>query len=507
MVFEIPASDQNVFQIPEEDKQQTTSITGALGRGALDAVPFGVKGAAGLESTVTGGNYDKYLKELDDLIEADRQQHPVAHGIGEVAGTVAPFAIPGVGEALGAETLAGRAGIGAGLGALEGASETRAPLTSEEGIKDIAKSAGLGALINPAVGGALDIAAKGLSKAAPSLEEMANTKAVQAGNLRPGTLGLPEDELNALGKQMREWDLVQGDTGERLKKAQVLTKVVGGKIGDIGANAAPLEDATPFIDKLQQEAEKSARFFGPEGNADLNTYRQGIANIQNNGKDFESLQALKQAYGEKAFDANGQVKDPAAAKVYSQIKDAMKSIIASSPQEYQDAMNHYGMLKDISNGLQKQLQAEQAHGTQVKGFGLMGKLGGMMTGGNIPLTVGSAGLLAAAGHPFGALGLASTLTQNAQLMSKAAESAAEMAANGAQAMGKSATAPLATHLGLEASHAGPKIPEAYHHVFVQAVKGLSDPSEIQKKTSITDFVLQSRDPNYVKAKAEMTNEP
>src|SRR5579859_4549134 len=142
-------TDGGTYQVETDDAPET-SATGAVGRGALDAIPFGTKGAAALQGALSPDKSHDYLAELDQLIEADKSQHPIAHVTGEIAGSVAPFAIPGVGEALGAETLAGRAGIGAGIGGLQAASNTRKPLSSPEGMMDIAKGAGIGAVINPA---------------------------------------------------------------------------------------------------------------------------------------------------------------------------------------------------------------------------------------------------------------------------------------------------------------------------------------------------------------------
>lgn len=149
----------------------TTTALGAAGRGALDAVPFGDKAAAGVQAALdpTPKSYKDYLSELDMLVGADKEQHPIAHDVGEVAGTAAPLAIPGVGEALSAESIAGRASIGAGLGALQGASSNRdtANLPS-----DVLKDAAIGGVAGPAVGKLADVLAgagrgvgKGLSDA------------------------------------------------------------------------------------------------------------------------------------------------------------------------------------------------------------------------------------------------------------------------------------------------------------------------------------------------------
>jgi hypothetical protein len=476
-----------------------TSAAGAAGLGALDAIPFGLKGAAQAEEALKGGKAADYLKELDQLVAQQKEEHPIAHGAGEIAGSVAPFAIPGVGEALGAETMAGRAGIGAGIGALQAASNERAPLTSTQGLQDIAKGAGTGAVLNPALGALGDTISSSLGKASEGLTNVANEKAVQSAGLRPGSLGLPEEEIQELGQKMRDWDLVSGSPQEKLVKAQVLLNKIGQQIGDIGAGAQPLQDASPYIDNLQQEAEKAAKFFGTEGNQDLTTYRQGMANIQNNGGTFDQLQALKSAYGEKAFDANGQAASPANAKVYGQIKDAMKSIVASAPEQYQTAMDNYGTLKDINSGLMKQLQQSQAgSGSGGMGMGIRGMIRALPGMQNPAIGVPAGAGIAALGHPYvGAMAAIGSMTGN-----PAAQST--MAGTLANTLNKTVpqvAAPAVTN-AIANSMQAPKIPPQYAPVFQKAIQGITDPAEKQKQMTITDFVLQSRDPNYAKAKQD-----
>lgn len=485
------------------------SALGAASRGALDAVPFGTKGAAAIESTVKGGKYADYLKELDNMLTQDKEQQPVAHTVGEIGGSIAPFAIPGVGEALGAESLAGRAGIGAGLGALQAASNTRKDLTSKEGLEDVAMGAGSGALLNPALGGIGDMIAGKAAAASPGLEEIANSKAVQAGNFDPNTLGLSHDELQEMGQNLRDLDLVQGSTPERHAKAQDLLKQVGAQIGEIGQDALPVNYGSgylkQFTDPLQEKADSSAQIFGPDSTHDVGVYRQAIANIQHipaNSPTFDALQNLKSQYGERAFDAAGGIKDQAYADSYHAIKNAMKSIINDSPDEYQGLMTAYGSLKDITRGLTKQLQKEQAGGTQVKGFGMAGKLGGMILGGNVPATVGTAAALAPV-HPFMAAGVASSLLTNPQLMSKAAGGASEALSNlGTSGIAKAA--PGATN-SIENMLNHPAM-ASYKPMFQQAAQGLKEPEEIQKKNTITDFVLSQRDPNYSSAKEKASED-
>jgi hypothetical protein len=87
----------------------------------------------------------------------------------------------------------------------------------------------------------------------------------------------------------------------------------------------------------------------------------------------------------------------------------------------------------MQNGLERQLQNEQARGMQTHGVGMMGRMGGAITGGNVPATLGAAGMLAPA-HPLWAASLASTIAGNPAAMQGAARTASRYAPQAAQGM-------------------------------------------------------------------------
>ncbi len=474
-----------------------TSAAGAAGLGAVDAIPFGMKGLAKGEEALKGGKYDDYLKELDTLLAQQKEEHPIAHVAGELAGSVAPFAIPGVGEALGAESLAGRAGIGAGLGALQGASNTRNPLSSPAGVQDIAKGAGTGAVLNPALGAVGDFLSGQANKLAPKLEEFANTKTVQSLGISPGKMGVPSEDIQNMGNFAHELGADKGSLESRYNVLHDALQQTGKQIEDLGAGKT-LTDTQPFVDELHQHLQDSNSVYGLGTNPEATLYRQGIANLQNpDGISFDTLQSVKNAVADRAFDSNGNIKDQAAFNVYKTYSTAMEKL-ASEHSEYPDLKKAYSVLKDMTQGIEGQFQKEQASGIQARGFGMAGKMAGMVTGGNPTATgLASAGLMAA-GHPMMGIGAATTLMTNPEAMATGARGAAGMLSK----LGSSGipTAPMTNAL-TNASHT--KIPPQYAPVFQKATQGLTDPAEKQKQTTITDFVLQSRDPNYAKAKKEV----
>ena len=477
-----------------------TSTLGAAARGALDAVPFGTKGAAAVEAGLGTGKYEDYLKELDTLIEADRQQHPIAHYGGEALGSVAPFAIPGVGEALGAETLAGRAGVGAGLGALQAASNTRAPLTSPQGLEDIALGAGSGAILNPAIGAMGDVFSKGAASAGKGLEKAANAQAVKSGGFRASMLGhLDESEVNDLGKFMNDNDLVTGSLPERMQKAAALKEAIGNKIGETGSNAATLEDPQPYIDALKSASEPYSSSANPEAKSLASTYLTGAQDIENQlpkGSTYKDVQELKELYAELAFAPDHTVKNSAAADVYGQLKQMQKDLVNQSPADFQHAMKAYSNSADVYSGIQKQLGLARTGGGMAGGMGI-GKLIRQIPGMSNPaIGVPTGAALIGAGKTFTGAMVAGQALNNPSFKAQAAMALSGAAKSLAPVVNKG-VAPATNSIENLLTHPAMA---PYRPVYQQAVSGLNDPEEIQKKQTITDFVLSQRDPSYSSAK-------
>jgi hypothetical protein len=389
--YQVDTADGHTYEVDTADEMGKAET---FGRATVNNLPLGGQiGALGTQAL--GDNpemgYSEALKQWNAKAAEAKADNPITYGAGAVIGAVAPLAIPGVGEAMASAPVT----TGAALGAANAVGNTDIAQNPGEALKQ-----GLeGATIGGATSGLI-------SKMAPTpatLENAASNKAVQALNLRPGMLShLEPEEVTDLGHFAREADLINGDTAERLAKASSLKQQIGAQIGDIGAGAHPSGDLTEFTNPLQDKAEESAKFFGAQGNADLNIYRQGIANLQNNGQTFDQLQALKSAYGEKAFNADHQVANAAAADVYGQIKQAMQKVIDGAPEEYKDSLHAYKNLSDIEMGLKKQLGAERAGGGGPGGFGILGAIRRMP--GAARAVIGPLGV--ATGHPIVGVGAA-----------------------------------------------------------------------------------------------------
>jgi hypothetical protein len=425
MEYTAQGPDGNTYSITgpagASDDEVIAQIRQAVEPGKLESFARGVENnfplanqAIAAGSAVLGDkSYSENLAEQNQAIAASKAAHPLPYDAGAVAGAVAPALIPGIGEA----GIAGQAALGAAYGV----GSTDVLKNPEEALK--------GAAVGGVTGGVLGAIMPSGEKAAEGMTDYANRKTAESMGLNPKMLGgLSQDEYEAIGSRAHAWDLDTGSTAEKTVKAQAKMDEVGEKIQAAGLGSTPLKDATPHIAAIEQHMQDTAKMYAPGTSQEVGIYQQAISNLQKPNLTFDDLQDLKKVAGKYAFDAAHQVKDTpsgqAFADVWSQYKDAMKSIIKGSPEEYQQDMSDYSLLHDLTGGLTKQLGNERAGGAPAKGFGMAGKLGGMVTGGNVPATAALSGGLLAAGKPFMSLGAATTIFNNPGAMSTAARAGA-----------------------------------------------------------------------------------
>lgn len=487
-------------------KGPQTSALGAAGRGALDAVPFGTKAAAGVESAVGNGSYEKYLAELDSLLSADKSQHPVAHYAGETAGTIAPFAIPGVGEALAGEGIASRAGIGAGLGALQAGSNNR---NAAELPTDLLKGAGIGALVNPAVGALGDAIGNGASKLANSepggrlgasqfadangLNPMSLRKLAQMSGENPETAA---QEMSAkLDKIVPEnYYTPTSSVNDKMKILQQLQEQSGGVIGQARKAGAAADQWTfpegdQAIRDLVEHANNYKDLANPEGADLIKNAAATLQAIKDKGElNFDTMHQIKTSVGQ-GYNNPMNVK-PGTDTIYSTLSKHLDSAMdrfgpksGMDPSSYQKARETYAMTSKLLPLMQR------GAGREVKGA--LTPMKGVLGMGALMST-----------HPAAALIPAAKAAQ--EIMAPEMVSNIGMGMRGAlsnasvpNAFGPSVTNMASNHLN---------IPAPYQATFKQATQGLTEPSEIQKKNAVTDFVLQQRDPSYAKAKADQSQQ-
>jgi hypothetical protein len=406
-----------VLDKPAED----ISMPESFGRGALNNFPLAQQATAAL----TPGNYSPNLANLNAKASAAKQANPISYGAGAVAGAAAPLAIPGVGEALESAPIAGNALLGA-ANAVGNTDITQHP-------KEALKQGLQGAVAGGAIGKVGELASDALKPVSEGMEKYANRKAVQEMGLPAGVLNIPKEDVEKLGSTIHNLKLDQGSLDDRFNLAQAHLQDVGSKIGTLGETAS-LPNPEKAVNTLNKHLQESSSIFGAEANPEATVYRQAIANLQQPGLSFNKLQDLKTAVGSRAFDNFGNAKNDAAANVYGVYKDAMKDIVKASPKEYQDLMDQYGDLKDFTNALGKARGNVNATGSQTKGFGMAGKLGSMVTGGNPAASATLGAGLMAGGHPFMGLGAMTPIVTNPGAMANLARSGATAIPKTSQAL-------------------------------------------------------------------------
>lgn len=566
MVFEIPASDQNAFQIPEEDKQQTPSALGAIGRGAVDALPLGAKGLAEAQYIATGKPYEQNLANFDKDVATDKEEMPIAHYTGEVAGSVAPLAIPGVGEALSSETALGRAGIGAGLGALQGVSQTRNDITTPEGASDVAKSALMGGVAAPVLGaigdtlgkffrGAVKVAngvgaetsehvippeaatgAEDIFKGAPATPASVESPTAPASTTPPSMpSGKPPSVADVpLGVQAKQGFF---PSKEELK-AEVLAGALGGTprqfralpgkdlvaslnhMGDVIAeNSTPdnplIAAGDRYADRLQKFialAQKSGKTIG-------DTIEQSGLGPMNTDPIKEAIQKAVQFPN---LDDTIQLKNVMKQlDAYSAMENTPGSISFGRLQQFKTALgdqafpngspalkNVYHAISDIQNqALEKAGDAIDLPAFQ------KAKEAFQVTQQAIPMLRMSTARSLAKGYSSYGAPLASLVTGHPidalghmlkEPLQRAANAVAFGASRGSGAVGAASEAPvMATVTNGLLNHPAMT---PYRQSFQNAMQGAKDAAESEKAASVVDYTLSQRDPAYAAAKAKAQEE-
>lgn len=506
------APDTSGFD-PDQYLATKTTALGAAGRGALDAIPFGNKAGAAIEAGLDSspsGTYDKYLKELDTLVGADKEQHPVAHYAGETAGTLAPLAIPGVGEALTADSLAGRAAVGAGIGAVQGASNNRdtAQLPS-----DVLKGAGVGAIAQPLVGALGDAAGSIGKKVIDSKlgDRASATLFSQTNGLNPMALRKlassagedPEAAVNAMADRLQKIvpDHYYSPTSSINDKYAILNDIkekAGQVIGSARDEASKqaLPEAQDAINELGQKAANWQDIANPEGADNLKNAAAMLQAAQNKGQlNFDTMQAIKSKVGE-GFNNPNTVK-PGTEEIYSTLSNhldkALDRMAPSNPNidpaAFAEAKAKYALTSKIMplmmRGAGREVNSAMA---PIKALGAIGSIG--------------------LGHPLGAIGLGAKSVQELGAPELPAN-LGMMAKNALQHGAHLPSAPVGAAAANATSAGTPNFSHPalapFKPQFQKALQGVTDPAMREKTVATTDYVMQQNNPAYAKAKQEAAN--
>jgi hypothetical protein len=130
----------------------------SFARAAANNVPLAPQVIAGGESLLNDSDYSANLKDWNDKAAGAKAANPVTYGVGAAVGSLAPLALPGVGEAMEAAPIASNAALGA-ANAVSNTDLSKDPGTA-------LKQAGEGALVGGTVGKVADML--------PDMGEVAN---------------------------------------------------------------------------------------------------------------------------------------------------------------------------------------------------------------------------------------------------------------------------------------------------------------------------------------------
>jgi len=515
------ATDQEVLSYVQEqiaspaEESAAPSRYESLGRGAAQGATFNnadeiTGGIAAFKDAVQKGNFDTLLNDYKRRRNNSREnyheaqaENPGTYLAGEVAGTVAPLLIPGVGEALAPAKGAGllarlgtNAAVGAGMGAAQAAGASENDLGTSGFAKDVLAGGAMGTA-GGAVGGELtNLAGKAIDALpTPSMKELVaeSTAGMLGGTGRQlGRLGKnPTDVLEVMGRDLKDMTvdgqplmLVKDQFGERLERFIKKQKEIGQVIGDTidNANVAPLtkDQIAAELPKLMDPTSKQAIQSIID---DIGTYADGNGNIS-----FKALQDFKQALGEEAFPKSG-MSNNALVEAYYKISDMQERLLDSVNLDVPAFMKAKQEYKTIARSIP---MLKLAVGRELAGATKQGSLMPATLAaatGNIVPAIGLAG--AAVAKPFLSplVGNLEHVPQN--LMYKAVTSnAAGVLAN--------------SNVGATGAIIGANMPE-YKHIFEQAAAGAKNQGERDKSYAVTDYTLSQRDPNYSKRKQELAD--
>lgn len=154
------------FKKTKSISPQVSKTESAL-RGGAQGLSFGFadEATARLESIAKDIPYEQALQETRAAYRQAQEANPITYTGSEFAGGALTSLIPGLGQAATGAKLGRLAAIGAGTGALSGLG-----MSEGQDIGEIAKDVGIGG----ALGGALPVLGRGISKATQSLKPLAD---------------------------------------------------------------------------------------------------------------------------------------------------------------------------------------------------------------------------------------------------------------------------------------------------------------------------------------------
>jgi len=345
-----------------------------------------------------------YVESRDSNIKRQalqRDEHPVASGLGTAAGIVsggvamAPL-LPVAAGATGLARAAQAAKAGAGMGALSNPGDKEGEVDVIGDIKGRLGGAALGAAVGPVADKAIGVAGKYAGELGSYLKDKASEKAFRALG-RPTPTQMKKMTDSGLNKEIGRELLDEGaipvlGTPKRIsKRVDALKEDAGQEIGDLldSAGDSKLVDAKELADELlASPAIEEMRFTpGMEGAAEK--IAQQLSTLASNGKlSLREAQALRQRI-DRSINFNKRAPDMGAAqeglylqrtKIRDAMNDGINSLDSSAPKDRLLAANRkYSHMADADEILERELAREQSN-RAVSLTDTIAGAGGMATG-------------------------------------------------------------------------------------------------------------------------------
>ncbi len=389
------------------------------------------------------GSYSANMEAQNQNAAQNQAQHPIASGLGNIVGAVAPALIPGVGEAM----VANPGITGAIMGGTNAISDTDIKQHPLQAAGEAALGAGTGGILS-----------KGISAIMPqqsTLEAKANTLANKSVNMPKGALiNMTPEEQQAQGAALRSAGIVTPDKAQALSKAENLLQDYGQKIGSVAKTTegqglvADPDQHYSVISNLLNKAQEFAGSANKVSKAIGRDYKAGATDIANlpDNPSWNAIQDLKEKYGSFAFKPTAT---QGAKDTYFALSDMLKGIAdkaqnSSLGDQYKTALKGYSQMSPVVDGLKDSVDLE-LRGVSGGGIGFhpMRMLAAMPG----PVRAAGGAIAALTGHPLLAVAAGLPEAMNPAIQSNVIGSVAKtlptIQAGIQQLVAKAATTPQA----------------------------------------------------------------
>lgn len=327
----------------------------SLARGAEQGatMDFAPRINAGIQA-LGGADYDKALADERVSMQRAQSSHPYLYGAGNIAGSVAPLAIPGVGEAVAGEGILGAAKAGALMGGVSGVGQS-ADLSD---LPDVAQNAVSGAASGAAIGGAIGGAKDVLSPFTNQIGKLSSNAYNAVSNVGPfpGMADAFSQGLsngNLWGEQPHT-DAARGLITQIKSAGQTIQQALNGAAQDqrgaLGQQASI--DLTPWIKDVYTAGINGQKATAFGENRDAINQVLDLVNefVDNRGTNVTPLQAneLKRQIGMLGTEGNDAMTNP----VGRQFANRIISPLKHSPNEIESSFglpDDFSSLKDTIN--------------------------------------------------------------------------------------------------------------------------------------------------------------